>query len=55
MTDTKAVLRRDVHIEIRPLAGRIGAELAGADAGADLNDEIVADIRHALLVHRVVF
>src|SRR5580658_301223 len=35
-----------VHIEIRPLAGRIGTELA---------DETIAEIRNALLVHRVVF
>ena len=55
MTDTRTVSHRDVHIEIRPVAGRIGAELVGADAGADLDDEIIAEIHHALLVHRVVF
>jgi taurine dioxygenase len=44
-----------VHIEIRPLAGRIGAELIGVDTGTALGDEIVAEIRQALLVHKVVF
>ena len=55
MTITDTVVSPQVHIEIRPLAGRIGAELAGVDAGTELADETIAEIRNALLVHRVVF
>jgi taurine dioxygenase len=44
-----------VHIEIQPPASRIGAELTGVDAGDELGDETIAEIRNALLVHRVVF
>lgn len=45
----------EVPMEIRPLAGRIGAELTGVDTGVSLGDETIADIRNALLMHRVVF
>jgi taurine dioxygenase len=55
MTVTDTAASPQVHIEIRPLAGRIGAELAGVDAGTELADETIAEIRNALLVHRVVF
>ena len=44
-----------VKIAIEPLAGRIGAEIRGVDAAADLTDETVAQIRTALVAHRVVF
>jgi taurine dioxygenase len=40
---------------IRRLAGNIGAELTGVDAGGPLADETVASIRQALLRHKVVF
>jgi alpha-ketoglutarate-dependent sulfate ester dioxygenase len=55
MTVTDTVAPSDVHIEVRPLAGRIGAELAGVDTGTDLGDETIDEIRNALLIHRVVF
>jgi taurine dioxygenase len=55
MTAIDTAAPAQVHIEIRPLAGRIGAELAGVDAGSNLGDETIAEIRNALLVHRVVF
>ena len=54
-TDTAPAAPAMVHIEIHPLAGRIGAELTGVDAGDELGDETIAEIRNALLVHRVVF
>ena len=44
-----------VKITVEPLAGRIGAEIAGVDAAADLTDETVAQIRRALVEHRVGF
>lgn len=36
------------------LAGQIGAEITGADAGTPLSDEAIAKIRQALLDHKVV-
>jgi alpha-ketoglutarate-dependent sulfate ester dioxygenase len=52
MTD---ILRAPAAIDIRPLAGNIGAELGGVDAAADLSDETVGRVRAALLRHKVVF
>jgi alpha-ketoglutarate-dependent sulfate ester dioxygenase len=52
MTDTIAA---HVNIGVRRLAGNIGAEITGADTGTDLSDETVAQIRQALLDHKVVF
>jgi taurine dioxygenase len=42
-----------VQLTVEPLAGRIGAEIRGVDA--DLSNETVAQIRRALVQHRVVF
>lgn len=44
-----------VKITVEPLAGRIGAEILGVDAAADLSDDTVAQIRRALVEHRVGF
>jgi alpha-ketoglutarate-dependent taurine dioxygenase len=44
-----------VRPQVRQLAGRLGAELTGIDASADLPDETIDWIRQALLTHRVVF
>ena len=52
MTDTIATSAR---IGIRQLAGAIGAELTGVDTGRPLSDDDVAQIRQALLDHKVVF
>lgn len=41
-------------VEIRPLTGRIGAELPGLDL-TEVDDEAVAAIRTALLAHKVLF
>lgn len=43
------------RIEVRRLAGAIGAEISGIDLARDLDDETVAEIRHALLENLVVF
>ena len=40
---------------VSPLTGTIGAELSGVDLAQDLDAETVADIRRALLEHKVVF
>jgi alpha-ketoglutarate-dependent sulfate ester dioxygenase len=52
MTDTIAT---DVRIGIRRLAGNIGAEITGVDTGTELSDDTIAQIRRALLEHKVVF
>jgi alpha-ketoglutarate-dependent sulfate ester dioxygenase len=52
MTDT---IGTRVQIGVRRLAGNIGAEITGVDTGAELSDDTVAQIRNALLEHKVVF
>jgi taurine dioxygenase len=48
--------RRDYrHIEVRPIAGALGAEIAGVDAAQPLGSDIVAEIRRAFLDHLVIF
>ncbi len=42
-------------IEIRPVAGRIGAEISGVALSGKLDAETVAAIRQALLKHKVIF
>ncbi|WP_040577974.1 TauD/TfdA family dioxygenase [Methylopila sp. M107] len=41
--------------DIRPVAGRIGAEIAGVKLSGDLPAETVAAIRAAIVAHKVVF
>jgi taurine dioxygenase len=43
------------HIEVRPLAGALGAEVFGVDMAADLDDEVVREVRRAFLDHLVIF
>jgi taurine dioxygenase len=43
------------ELVVRQVAGRIGAEISGVDLRADLPDSDVAEIRQALLAHRVLF
>jgi taurine dioxygenase len=43
------------HIAVRPIAGALGAEVDGVDIARSLGDEVVAEIRRALLDHLVVF
>ena len=42
-------------VQARPVAGYIGAEITGVDLSQELTDQEVADIRAALLHHKVVF
>jgi taurine dioxygenase len=42
-------------LEVRPVAGALGAEILGVDLARDLTDEVVAAIRRAWLEHLVVF
>ena len=43
------------HIEVRPLAGALGAEVFGVDMAGDLDDEVVREVRQAFLDHLVIF
>jgi alpha-ketoglutarate-dependent taurine dioxygenase len=44
-----------VMIEVRPVAGAIGAEIFGVDLSCDLPTETIGAIRRALLDHLVIF
>ena len=43
------------NFEIQPVAGRIGAEIIGVDLSADLSDDIISEIRKALVQYKVIF
>ncbi len=47
--------RRYCHIEVRRIAGALGAEIGGLDIAQPLADEAVAEIRQAFLEHLVIF
>ena len=42
-------------IEVRPVAGALGAEISGVDASQPLGDEVIAELRSAWLDHLVIF
>lgn len=46
---------RASSIEVRPIAGTIGAEILGVDISRHLPDAAIAEIRQALLEHCVIF
>jgi taurine dioxygenase len=46
---------RNSQIEVRPIAGSIGAEIHNVDVSQDLDQATIADIRRALLQHCVIF
>ncbi|MBE9210851.1 TauD/TfdA family dioxygenase [Nostoc sp. LEGE 06077] len=43
------------YFDIKPVAGRIGAEILGVDLSANLSDELISDIRQTLVQHKVIF
>ena len=45
----------DSKITVQRLAGHIGAEIGGVDLGRPLSDDTVAELRTALLEHKVIF
>jgi taurine dioxygenase len=47
--------RRYRYIEVAPIAGALGAEIAGVDLSQPLPDEVLAEIRQAWLDHLVIF
>ena len=48
-------LSNAVQLDIRRVAGRIGAEIRGVKLGADLDADTVAAIQQALVEHKVIF
>jgi taurine dioxygenase len=54
MTEDAEPMHRK-SLEIRPLAGAIGAEIFGVDLAGEVAGETIAAIRHAWLDHLVVF
>ena len=48
-------MRNYRHIEVRPIAGALGAELHGVDMSRDLEDDVVGEVRQAFLDHLVIF
>jgi taurine dioxygenase len=48
-------MRNYQHIEVKPIAGALGAEIAGVDMARELDDDVVSEIRHAFLNHLVIF
>jgi taurine dioxygenase len=43
------------HLEIKPIAGRIGAKILGIDLSENLSDAIISEIRQALIQYKVIF
>jgi len=52
---TGATGRTYRHIEAKPVAGSLGAEIRGVNVAAPLDDAVVSEIRQALLDHLVIF
>lgn len=50
-----ASLVTDTQLDIRRVAGRIGAEVAGVTLSGDLDDQTIAAIDTALATHKVLF
>ena len=48
-------MRNYRHIEVRPIAGALGAEIHGVDISRDLEDDVVGEMRQAFLDHLVIF
>ena len=43
------------HIEVRPIAGALGAEIEGVNVARPLEGEVIAEVRQAFLDHLVIF
>ena len=43
------------NIEVKPIAGRIGAKIKGVNLAEKISDEIISEIRKALVQYKVIF
>lgn len=55
MSQAAENLSQSTTLDIRPVAGALGAEIFGVDLSQELSEETVAEIRKALLDHLVIF
>src|SRR6476659_7121570 len=51
---TTTMLPQYRHIEVRPIAGALGAEIDGVDIAQPLDGEVISEIRRAFLDHLVI-
>ncbi len=52
---TQQARRNFQYLDVRPIAGALGAELHGVDLSQDLDDDVIVEVRQAWLDHLVVF
>jgi alpha-ketoglutarate-dependent sulfate ester dioxygenase len=52
---TRSLTNHGPTIDVRPVAGYIGAEIDGVDLRDDLSDQVIAEIHAALLRYKVLF
>jgi taurine dioxygenase len=50
-----ALVTDQARLDVRPVAGHLGAEIIGVDLSSPLDDQTIAEIRSALLRWRVLF
>lgn len=43
------------HIQVKPITGRIGAEVSAVKLAGDLNKDVIHEINHALVKYKVIF
>lgn len=43
------------HIQVKPITGRIGAEILGVKLSGQLEDQVIAEINQALLQYKAIF
>ena len=43
------------HIQVQQLTGRIGAQISAVELSGNLSEEVVFEINHALVKHKVIF
>ncbi|WP_111861526.1 TauD/TfdA dioxygenase family protein [Acinetobacter sp. CFCC 10889] len=43
------------HIQVKPITGRIGAEISGVTLSGQLDDQVIAEINQALLQYKAIF
>jgi alpha-ketoglutarate-dependent sulfate ester dioxygenase len=43
------------YFDVHPVAGRIGAEITGVELQQRLSDEVIREIRQALVQYKVIF
>ena len=48
-------MKQPQQIQVDPVSGALGAEISGVDLRAAIDDDLVAEIRSALLVNHVLF